>query len=98
MEASLQHSFQGDQNGSHVIASQPRGGVLGDQLVQQSFHHCLDILAPIEFLTHQVDHALVVLYIFLPNAIAAHDYVLVVRAPNLHLYVGLARYHLLRVI
>jgi len=89
--------FEYDQRGSHVITAQPWDGILRNQVLEQILHYLSVIFALLECLSNYIYHALVILYIILPDTITPHQNELI-RLPTLELtHIRLTRYHLLLV-
>lgn len=72
-------SHELDQNCSHVVATHLLTCLLGHQRVQQIFQDKRPIAAHLSLVSDPSHHWLAVIYIFLPDTVAPHDYELVIR-------------------
>jgi hypothetical protein len=65
-------SFEGDNDGGHVITANAISRVLGQQSIQQFLHRYLLVGFILEEFPDDIEESLAILYISLPHPIAAH--------------------------
>jgi hypothetical protein len=83
-----------DEDGGHVVAAQLLEGAFSDEAVEELLHEFGGVLLVLPPVNELVDHELAIVYVSLPNAIAAHYDELVIGVARHLLHVRVAGNHL----